>query len=303
MENLKINKIIIWGLKDSSSTHSHIHNAFFRAFKYLKYDTYWINKKNEYKGEIKDALILYSGLCDEEPPIKDSCFYLLHNVTLKTKNFTVFQVYTTDCIGRDKETELKYHYYNNDIIYFYWGTNLLPNEIENNIKNIYLINNDNNKNCHHVGTLSGDWKKPYDIFSNHLKSKYNIDFKSRENIKDTEMIKFIQDAHIVPALQFKWQVDKEYIPCRIFKNISYGKMGITNNSAVNNIFDNKLIYDKDLEKLADKCMVFYNKPKKLQIERIVELMKIVKKNHTYISKINLILDFLKKEKNIEIMKK
>lgn len=117
------------------------------------------------------------------------------------------------------------------------------------------------------------------------------------------MIKFIQDAYIAPALQFKWQVDKEYIPCRIFKNISYGKMGITNNSAVNNIFGNKLIYDKDLEKLADKCMVFYNKPKKYQIKRIVKLMKIVKEKHTYVSRINFILDFLKKEKNIEIRKK
>ena len=33
----------------------------------------------------------------------------------------------------------------------------------------------------------------------------------------------IQESIIAPALQTDWQVEHEYIPCRIFKNISYGK--------------------------------------------------------------------------------
>ena len=301
-----INKVIIWGLKNSWHTHSHIHKAFYRAFVYLKYETYWINKKEEYNGEISNALILYSGVLGdrniEPPPVIDSCFYLLHNCSVDTKNYLKFQVYTTDCIGRDKGRDLKYHYNNDDTLYFYWGTNLLPNEIEENIKNIELINNDKNENCCHVGSLSGPWTKPWTLLANYFK-EYEIGFSHYHNLSDIEHINVIQNSLFAPAVQFKWQVDKEYIPCRIFKNISYGKMGITNNKAVNNIFDNELIYDTDLKKLAKKCIIFDKLPKKLKIEKIVKLMNIVKEKHTYVSKINYILDFLIKEKNIEIKKK
>ena len=98
----------------------------------------------------------------------------------------------------------------------------------------------------------------------------------------------IKNSLFAPALQFEWQVNKEYIPCRIFKNISYGKMGITNNSAVNDIFDNQLIFDKDLKTLANKCVVFNNLPKNIKIKQIIKLMNIVKDKHTYVSRINSI---------------
>ena len=300
-----LDKVIIWGLKNTGHTHSYIHAAFYKAFKHLNYQTYWINDISEYKGKINNSLIIYSGpLADNKmlPPIISTCFYLLHNTTLNTENKLTFQVYTTDCINRDTPSSLKYHYYNKKLncIYFPWATNILPHEIDKNIEKIREINNNSDNACYHIGTISGDWAKPWIEFANALK-KYKIQFRHYPpcSLTDEENIHLIQKSLLAPAIQFDWQVNKEYIPCRIFKNISYGKMGITNNKAVNDLFDNKLLYDNNINGLVDKCINFYHQSYDFKNNKILELMYIVRDNHTYVSRINYILKYLKEWYNVE----
>ena len=303
---MNLNKVIIWGLKNSNHTHMYIHQAFYKAFKYLNYETYWINDIKEYNGDINNSLIIFSGSLDRSspPPIIDSCFYLLHNTTLNTKNKLTFQVYTTDCIDRDTPTSLKYHYYNKDLktIYFPWATNILPHEINKNIEEINTININNINACYHNGTITGDWRVPWTNLAIALK-KYNIPLKHYEpgSLTDQQNEELVKKYLICPALVTKWQVDKEYIPCRIFKNISYGKMGITNSNAVNNLFNNKLLYDNDMDNLVDKCIDFNKESPDIKNHKILELMYIVRDNHTYISRINYILKYLKDWYNIDLI--
>ena len=113
-------------------------------------------------------------------------------------------------------------------------------------------------------------------------------------------MELIQQSILAPALQTKWQVNNHYIPCRIFKNISYGKMGITNNQAVNEIFDNKLIYSEDIEELVIKGLEFEESSSKK--EKVIELMKEVRDKHTYVNIIQFILDFIKDYSNISVTK-
>ena len=127
-----------------------------------------------------------------------------------------------------------------------------------------------------------------------------FDCKSERNKDVFENMELIQQSILAPALQTKWQVDNHYIPCRIFKNISYGKMGITNNEAVYNLFNQKIIYSKSIEECIDKGLEFENiNNKDLKVK---ELMEIVRDNHTYINRIQFILDFIKEKYNIKINK-
>ena len=113
-------------------------------------------------------------------------------------------------------------------------------------------------------------------------------------------MELIQESIIAPALQSEWQIENKYIPCRIFKNISYGKMGITNSKAVNELFDNKLIYSTNIEELVKQGLEF--EKNKERFDKIKELMIEVRDNHTYINRINFILDFIKEFKNIHVSK-
>ena len=66
-------------------------------------------------------------------------------------------------------------------------------------------------------------------------------------------------------------------------------MGITNSERVNELFENKLVYNPDTYQL------FYDAKKRLQTMNFLELfelMDLVKAKHTYINRIYTLLDFL-----------
>lgn len=78
-----------------------------------------------------------------------------------------------------------------------------------------------------------------------------------------------------------------YIPCRVFKAISYGLLGITNSHHVWELLDKKVIYNDDEKQL------FFDALKEINNNELIkEQMKIVKERHTYINRINDLLNIL-----------
>ena len=336
---MTLNKIIIWGHSLHSHTHSYIHNAFYITFKYLGYETYWFNDNGENNypenGKLNDfdnsLFIVHNN--SQKLILNDTSFYICHYVDLgsnqKIPSKNILSIRNTTISCNDKECpstvapdgncstlfkeqrkyskiyKKKYYWYNleNNIIYLPWATDLLPEQIDKNIDNLENIKSKNISNF--IGMTLGHWG----IFAEECKNNgieyknYGGTFnkKSERNKSVKENMELIQESIIAPALQEDWQVEHEYIPCRIFKNISYGKMGITNNKAVNELFDNKLIYSEDIGELVKKGLEFERRKDKIDI--IKDLMIEVRDNHTYINRINFILDFLKEFKNIEVKNK
>ena len=100
----------------------------------------------------------------------------------------------------------------------------------------------------------------------------------------------VNGSYVSPAIQGPCQIDQGYIPCRIFKNISYGHMWYTNSPTVNNIFSDELVFNRNTRDLFYKCMEF--KENTHHIERLRYLMNEVKQKHTYINRVNQIIEFL-----------
>ena len=136
----------------------------------------------------------------------------------------------------------------------------------------------------------------YKIDYKHYGGTFNMDSDKNKSVE--ENMKLIQESIIAPALQTEWQINHHYIPCRIFKNISYGKMGITNSKTVYDLFNKKIIYSDNINELVHKSLEFNKLSDKNTI--IKELMIYVRDNHTYINRINFILKFIKEFKNINI---
>jgi hypothetical protein len=81
-----------------------------------------------------------------------------------------------------------------------------------------------------------------------------------------------------------------YIPCRIFKNISFGQLGITNSKSVYELFDGNLIYnDNEYELYFDAL------PHLKNYDLIKTQMSYVKDNHTYIDRVKSIIKIYNKE--------
>ena len=81
LNSLPINKVVIWGHKPHTHTHSYIHWAFFRAFKSIGYDTYWFDAKDDVSSfDFSKTLFLTEWQSDSGIPIRNDSFYLVHNM-------------------------------------------------------------------------------------------------------------------------------------------------------------------------------------------------------------------------------
>jgi hypothetical protein len=180
-------------------------------------------------------------------------------------------------------------------LYTYWATDLLPEEINKNIEKLASIVPENRIN--HVGSMTQVWYVLQQLcMNNRIEfNNYGASFNvnSNKNKSINENIELIQKSLISPALQDDGQINAKYIPCRIFKNISYGKMGLTNNEFVHKLFNEKTIYDRDIFTLCNNGIQFERNPDlNNKYQRIRELMIFVRDNHTYLNRINTICKFI-----------
>lgn len=290
------NQVVIWGHKLHTHTHSYIHGAFYKAFTHLGYKTIWLdNNDNVDMIDFTNSLFITEGQVDEGIVMRDDCTYLLHNCN--GNKYTHGKLFTLQVITKSSLEQYKfeplpndYGFYNNDrLIMLCWATDLLPDEIN---KNIELVRNNklNVKNeLNFVGMPISPWDKVKDWCG-----RNNIMYRNfggfGNNVSFDKNMELIQQSIIAPSFQEPWQVEHGYIPCRIFKNISYGKMGITNNPFVNEIFDYRLIYGINIDETLDKAKEFND------TDSVIELMEYVRDHHTYINRINSILWFIENSK-------
>lgn len=302
-------KIIIWGHKLHTHTHSYVHYGFFKAFKYLGYDTYWFdNSDNVQNFDFSESLFITEGQVDENMPLRDDCRYILHycyqrkeryKELIKNGNAILLYPHLTN-VERDNiywphyevhENAIQmepYVYYdiNARFIMMPWATDLLPYEIDH-IK-LQVPNIKKERTIYWVGS-DIDELKPFAAVCR----KNHISFKQIDPwvkpASPEENIQLIQRSYFAPAIQRQWQLDHGYIPCRIFKNISYGQMGITNSKMVYELFNKKIVYSSDMKELFNKAT---NRVANGSKEELYELMDFVRDHHTYLNRIECLLKFM-----------
>lgn len=298
LESLEFNKVVIWGHKLHSHTHSYVHQAFYDAFNYLGYPTYWYDDEDQVDQiDFSRVLFITEGQVDKNIPLRDDCFYILHNCDpkhyqgLNEKNRIALQVYTNDLLEYSHMVNIEpciYYDIPGKCVYMPWATDLLPHEIES-IK-ATICDKKWEPAVFWIGTF-GDG-----IFGNINQlcpfitacEENQIRFVQKSGLSKEENIRSIQSSWMAPSIVGRWQEDKGYIPCRIFKNISYGMMGITNSKVVYDLFEEKIVFNTDTYQL------FYDAKKRMEtfsLEDLFEQMDMVKNKHTYINRIQTLLNF------------
>jgi hypothetical protein len=310
---MQINQIVIWGHKLHTHTHSYIHNGFFIGFNHIGYNTQWYDDNDDVSTvDFSNSLFITEHQVNKKIPCRTDCLYLTHYVDagdfpgVPKEHIILLKVALRDFKGHDAKypnciyTPLyygnKHEYYSKingyNCLYMYWATDLLPDEIQENIENLTEIVT--NREINMIGTITRPWMylsqlcRDKNIQFNQYGASFNVHSQKNKSIQ--ENVRLIKQSLIAPALQDMQQCQENYIPCRIFKNISYGKMGITNNPIVYELFDKKILYDSNLQKLFNTALDFEQREDKHVI--IKELMEHVRDNHTYINRINTILTFI-----------
>ena len=304
-------KAIIWGHKpEDGHTHSYVHAAFFKAFAHLGYETLWLDNSDIVDdSSLKDSIFLTEGQVDAQIPVIKGCKYVLHNCDLKKyqdvlPNCLNLQVYTHDALKPERNVQkIKGDFIflqpkavvdsvqvgiDNRTLYMPWATNLLPHEFPK--IDVSQMRTQRTNVCNWVGSVCGGFQGNETELQEFARAcqAMNVQVQLARFPDGLPSIRAIQWSHTAPALQGQWQVDKGYIPCRVFKNISYGRIPGTNNPTVQTLFQGNLPYGRpgDLVKLA------WDRESSVSQEDLDDLMNFVRDHHTYVNRIQQILEVL-----------
>jgi len=291
-----IQQVVVWGHKLYSHTHSYIHGAFVKAFQHLGYKTLWLDNNDDLSNiDFENTLFLTEGQVDSGIPIKPDAYYVLHNCDMtkyrEVMNKLIIQVYTDDVINSHGGIPIGNGCFQTaDCLYIPWATDLLPAEIDQNIQRILV----SKPILNFVGMMIEPWDQVKQWCEQHQIAFREIGGFSNHRVDFEENQRLIQESFLAPAVQNAWQVEKGYIPCRIFKNISYGKMGMTNSRRVNELFGNRLLYHSNIHELMRMGVEFEQRPVEEKRKIMVPLMEYVRDHHTYLNRVELLLSSLRR---------
>lgn len=297
---MKFKRVIIWGHQLHSHTHSYIHAAFLKAFKYLGHDAYWVTESDNLAPDFfDDALVITEGQVDANIPLVKSAAYLLHNCdTQKYErlelNFKILQVYSHDCLDRDvvELAPATFYQSENKTLYQPWATDLLPAEMNSSD----MINSYSQVKpwCNWIGTLMHGVHGNQEQLQNFARAaaEKNIEFRLCRGISPEDSVKLIRESYLAPALQGQWQVENGYIPCRIFKNISYGHLGLTNSKAVFDLLEGEVLYNSNCAQLFIDGHNAYGTIEDITKHQRLRAFNLIRDKHTYINRVQKILEVM-----------
>ena len=293
-------RVVIWGHPLHSHTHSYIHYGFYQACKSLGYDVTWLSGEDKV-DDLRDSIIITSNGATENLPINKDCKYFIHNIAddfekSEQDNVHNFFVYHTGYSKsmNDLEKIDDYSWYDSETRtpVIMWATDLLPEEFKEPV-----LHNDSLTSNNFVGTVQGNNLINFaQIGANRGKDFNNYggytgfldedgnDFYSNEN-----NIKAVQDSYLSFDIREDFHLKNGYIPCRVFKNISYGKWTGTNAINVKNFFGEHLTTGDDLEELYTNLE---EESRNASYEKVKDSMNFVKENHTYVNRINSLFSIL-----------
>jgi hypothetical protein len=222
--------------------------------------------------------------------------------------------------------------------YTYWATDLLPYEITHNIQLLergeldrrrdvaqqHQQQESGQKVINFVGLVEDTWYLCSMIclgmgwkFVQHGATFSAEDPRNRTVEENAALI---QQSWIAPAFQSDHQIKHKYIPCRIFKNISYGRIGVTNNPAVRDLLNyylqtyngtwrdvaetpggavetpvegpTELLFDTDVGYAMRMANWFEESPPNVRWPHIKRMMEMVRDHHTYMNRISTLAGFI-----------
>lgn len=300
-------KVIIWGYPPHTHTHSYIHFGFAKSFAELGYDVVWYDDSDEYEsGDISDSIIISEINCCRFLPINSSSKYFIHNIQdgfYERSKFEYDNIYNVLVYHEDynwNESILKI----DDFSWFdpktktaviMWATDLLPTEIDNQKEVLYDVDR---TSVNYVGSLSQNYLNQFSSIVKRNGRQFTnyggysgVKSGSTTNgfVNDEESILIVKNSYLNFDLRPEGHLQNGYIPCRIFKNLSYGCWVGTNSEKVLKFFDGRVTAEADLNLLYQKTEEC---SKTVSKDIIRDNQNYIKHNHTYFNRINSLLSII-----------
>jgi len=282
-------KIIIWGHKLHSHTHSYIHNSYFKAFKSLGYEVFWFDQTDDISQfDFSNSIFFTEDQVKWGMPLRNDCKYIAHHIQPSFFNGidSVLNLgnYIVDVEKFVKVKDQTYFDSKTKTLYQCWATDLLPDEI--NLDD-FCVYDKSKQYVNYVGSLYEEGLEFAQEFGSILKDNQK-ELRLYHGVSDEENRQLIRDSFLCPDFRNYHHIKVGYIPCRIFKTISYGQIIGTNSINVKRVFGDYVVFGSNPNDLYDNMVeAILN-----QTIDMKEAMLFVKNNHTYINRVKTILEVL-----------
>jgi len=252
----------------------------------------WLDDRKSSVSRVQRGdLVLSVGIASAHLPMLEGVYYCLHNFDdsvhrrLDPAYNLRLQVYTihAEHEGRKWDAVTVFDQ-QKGVLYQPWGTDLLGNEfcqpIHSRIKSMSFW----------VGSVWDNEQKQGNVIQvaemKRALRKNGIIFIPLRGVPDVLHRMLIRLSAVAPAIGGKWQVDNDYLPCRMFKNISYGQLGISNIRKFRELFGDEIsVHGSTIDELIDSSLSI----RELTRREMIAAQQEIVLRHTYVHKLKNIL--------------
>ncbi|MCX4248059.1 hypothetical protein [Paraliomyxa miuraensis] len=192
-----------------------------------------------------------------------------------------------------------------------WGTDLLPDEIAHNRElvvaagprrppgEVVFVGSAWRNNADDLAALAQAAVERGLRFVHHGRVMTDVRWPDHPMVVSTDgsvshddNVRLVREALVAPAFQGKAQLPNpdergNYVPCRIYKNISYGAPPVTNNATVKTLLGEGVALGRTPGQMLDAALaVLEADPQQQALE---ELMAEVARRHTYLSRVEMLM--------------
>lgn len=255
------NRLVVWGGKRGMQSHRWIHRAFAQTAAKMGIPTAWVEDDTDFLLADGDTVIA-ADIWNRYLYYKPGVDYVLHNFSqdhpvmleVDERNLLRLQVWTYDSFGEEWDACRQFSK-EGGVLFQPWGTDLLAEEF------LDPIFNPTSREAVFVGAVWGDINTGTELGNESmiedLKAvlrEHGLTFKHLTQVSEQENMDAVRSGRLAPAIAGGWQVEHGYLPCRVFKNVSYGTVMFTNVPRVNAVFGDTAVKGKAIGELVENTL-------------------------------------------------
>lgn len=259
-------RVVVWGLRTSKHSHRYIHSGWYRTLRDAGYEVRWTDDRPGAADALTPGCVVLSvNVASKHLPIRPDCRYVLHNIDVAQVTAHLYvappvlqlQVWTRDASGPPLEPGLPCVQYDEaqQKIFQPWGTpfpetSWVREPIPTGLRREFWIGSiwNNGLNQGNAPAIAR-WRDAL----HHVDVRFS---KVPRGWPDTPGAYgwLVRHSALGAGIVGDWQSDKQYLPCRMFKNLSFGALPVGNNHGYSALFGDDAVVSLDFEVLAQDAL-------------------------------------------------